>query len=351
MDENGLSAHLIQKVVATLSGNKFLHIENYDLAQELLNEQFSADFSAILNGVLPLVFPHMSEITNELTYYWTLWQSEVAKDYIFTDKTDLEPLMGSLLRYALVNGTGDRILRYFGSPVKANGQPHHASNPEIQSRANCWYDGLRMRHWNSGNSVKFYNEHNVLRFEATMNNPAKFKVHRHSEDQDASKPKKFMPMRKGIADINLRAEVSNNIVNRFTEHMAAAENKTLFSELLSTVSKPLLHNGKRVRALDVFGKDLDLIRAISDPVFDVANITNAALQKKLANTSWAKGMTGKQLSGRISRHLALLRQHGLIKKLPNQRKYTLTDKGRKLSSAVNIALASDATCKIFNRLA
>jgi DNA-binding MarR family transcriptional regulator len=51
-------------------------------------------------------------------------------------------------------------------------------------------------------------------------------------------------------------------------------------------------------------------------------------------------MSGKQLSGRISRHLRLLREHGLIKKLPNQRKYTLTDKGRRLTAAVDIALAA-----------
>jgi len=51
-------------------------------------------------------------------------------------------------------------------------------------------------------------------------------------------------------------------------------------------------------------------------------------------------MTGKQLSSRISRHLRLLREHGLIKKLTNQRKYILTDKGRKLTTALNAALAA-----------
>ena len=189
--------------------------------------------------------------------------------------------------------------------------------------------------------MKFYNEHNVLCFETTMNDPSKFKVYRHTEGQDISEPKKFLPMRKGIADISVRAEVSSNVVNRFTEHMASTENKTSLSELINSVSKPLSQNGKRIRSLDVFGKDLELIRVISDPVFDVANITNAELQKKLLGTAWVKGRSGKRLSGRISRHLALLREHGLIKKLPNQRKYALTDKGRKLSTSVNVALASN----------
>lgn len=47
-----------------------------------------------------------------------------------------------------------------------------------------------------------------------------------------------------------------------------------------------------------------------------------------------EGHTDLSLSGRISRHLRLLREHGLIKKLPRQHKYMLTDKGRKLTTAL-----------------
>jgi hypothetical protein len=101
-----------------------------------------------------------------------------------------------------------------------------------------------------------------------------------------------------------------------------------------------ISDGKKIRALDAFGKDLELLRAISDPIFDVCSISNKELQNKLKDTSWAKGMSDKQLSGRISRHLLLLRQHGLIKKLPNQRKYSLTDKGRKITASICVALAS-----------
>jgi hypothetical protein len=43
----------------TLNGNKFLHIDNYDLAQELLNAQINTDFGAMLNGFLPCVFFHV----------------------------------------------------------------------------------------------------------------------------------------------------------------------------------------------------------------------------------------------------------------------------------------------------
>ena len=283
----------------------------------------------------------MSEILGQgLSYYWTIWQSEVATDYIFNDRNALNALMDDFLLYALTTGKGERILQYFGKPVRANGQPHHKANPEIKSGAKTWYDGMRVRHWLNRNSVKFYNEHNVLRFEMTMNNPTDFRIYRHSESQDKSEPKQYLQMRKGIADSHARYEVSKNTINRFTEHMSAVEEKARLEELLSMTSNPLKDNGKRYRALDVFGKDQELLRAISDPAFDVNSITNKDLQKTLAGTHWAKKMSGKQLSGRISRHLLLLRKHGLIRKLPKQRKYTLTEKGKKITTALNAALAA-----------
>ena len=321
--------------------NKFLHIDDYDLAQRLLDEQIKTDFGEVLKGFLPSVFPVMSEVLGtSLSYYWTIWQSEIAKDYIFKDSDALSALMNDFQIYALITGTGERILKYFGRPVRADGQPYHSANPEILSRTSSWYDGLRVRHWHNSNSVKFYNEHNVLRFEMTMNNPKEFKIHRHSEGQDKDEPKKLMPMRKGVADTAARAEVSKNIINRFTDHMAAVEEKTRLGEILKLVGTPLTRHGKRFRAIEVFGKDQELLEAISDPAFDVNGITNKQLQEKLIGTPWAKNMSGKQLSARITRALRLLREHGLIKKLPKQRKYVLTGKGLQITAALNAALAT-----------
>jgi len=334
-----------------VDGNKFLHIDDYDLAQQLLDGQVTTDFNKLLKGFLPTVFPQMTEVVGpEYSYYWTFWQTEVAKDYIFKDGGELEALMDDFQLHALISGKGERILKYFGSPVRIDGQPHKNANPEIISRTSNWYDGLRVRHWNSGNSVKFYNEHNVLRFEMTMNNPAKFRIYRHSENQDKAEAKRILPMRKGIADTAARVEISKTIINRLTEQMATVKERTPLGELIDQVGLPLVRNGKRVRAIDVFGKDRELLNAISDPIFSVGHITNKELRKSLQGTPWAKNMHDKQLAARVTRHLALLRKHGLIKKLPNQRRYELTDKGRKITSALNAALASSVE-KLLNQAA
>jgi len=323
-----------------LAGNKFLHIADYAKAQNLLKEQTETRWIPMLTGFVPEVFPSMPVLLGEdISYTWTLWQSEWARDYIFDDPQTVNQYMPHLLRYAFITGTSDRVLRYMGHPVRANEQPHHAANPELLSRVNLWYDGGRIRHWVGKNSVKFYNEQNVLRFEFTMNDPAKFRIHRTTEGS-GEEDKKFLPMRKGIADITPRTQISSSRINNFTEQIATLEEDVTVEEILAKVSKPLKSNGKHYRALDVTGKDLALLRAIADPKYNVDAITNKHLQTALAGSLWANGLTDKRLSARISRQLRLLREHGLIRKLPKQHKYMLSDKGRLLTTALNLFLGA-----------
>lgn len=318
-----------------LAGNKFLHINDYETAQKLLNKQVGIRWIDTLSGFVQDVFPSKKNILGEeIDYTWTLWQSEWAKDYIFNDLQCLNIHMPHLLRHAFITGTSDRVLRYMGYPVRANGQPHYAAKPELMSRVNLWYDGARIRYWVDKNSVKFYNEQNVLRFEFTMNDPTKFRIHRTIEGS-GKEDTKFLPMRKGIADISARTQISSSRIKNFTEQIATLEEAYTVEEILSKVTKPLKSKGKRYRGLDVTGKDMALLRAIADPKYCVDAITNKHLRQVLQESSWANGLKDKSLSARISRNLRLLREHGLIKKLPKQHKYMLTDKGRLLTSALN----------------
>jgi hypothetical protein len=72
-------------------------------------------------------------------------------------------------------------LKYMGRPVRKDGQPHPLANPELLTKVNTWHDGMRVRHYVDNNSVKFYNQQNVLRIEMTMNNPQKYLVRRLKE--------------------------------------------------------------------------------------------------------------------------------------------------------------------------
>jgi hypothetical protein len=332
-----LDKHRIAYVV---HGNKFLHIADYDRAQRLLAAQNDARWAELLKGFLPEVFPTMKQsLGPRLGYYWTLWQSEWATDYIFEQPAAVAPLMDGLLRHAMITGCCQQVLRYFGRPVDADGQPHPAAAPEVMTRANRWHEGVRLRHWVDDNSVKVYNEHNVLRAEMTMNNPAMFRVWRPTEGQ-AHGIKKRQPLRKGIGDIPLRAQVADDVNRRFTQQLATVRDETPLRELLNDITRPFVSHGRRVRALDLTGKDRELLLALADPRYAVCGITNRRLHDALRKSKWAAGRTHKQLSARLSRHLRLLRDHGIIRKQPNQRSYLLTEKGRSITTALAAVLAA-----------
>jgi hypothetical protein len=320
-------------------GNKFLHIEDYAVAQRFLNRQLDRRWPHLLNSFLSSAFPSMTQTLGpHLSYYWTLWQSEWATDLIMNTPAELTPTMASILRYAWVTGNSANVLRYLGRPLTSSGTPHANSNHEVMSRVLDFHDGLRVRHWVDHNSVKAYNEQNVLRIETTINMPDMFKVYRRAQGQSHTARKKLRPLRKGVADIPLRAQVSQEVNDRLMDELSTFTDKTPISELLAPHVRRRKKDGRRVRALDISGKDRELLKAISDPAFTVSGMTNAALRQKLCSTNWGVGRTEKQLSARVSRHLRLLRDHGLIRKLPNRHRYHLTDRGRQLTTALNVML-------------
>ena len=55
---------------------------------------------------------------------------------------------------------------------------------EVLTRVTDFNDGIRVRHWVDKNSVKVYNEQNLLRIETTINNPGKFLVFRHKKGHE-----------------------------------------------------------------------------------------------------------------------------------------------------------------------
>jgi hypothetical protein len=205
-----------QKVDFLAHRNKFFHISDYQNAQNLLNKQLDIRFVNMLDGFVPIVFPMFRNILGPyLCYYWTMWQSEWATDLIFSSSRELNSIMDSLLRHAHMTGTSTRVLRYLDRPITLAGKPHARMKDEVLTRLTDFNDGIRVRHWVDKNSVKVYNEHNVLRIETTINDPGKFRVVRHKQGQKSDQPKSRLPMRKGVMYIPLRAKVSQEVNDRF----------------------------------------------------------------------------------------------------------------------------------------
>lgn len=321
--------------------NKFTHIDDYQIAQGLLDSQLNTDWRELLDGFLPLAFPTMQEVLGpELSYTWTCWQSEWASDLIFRDTAMLDDLMESCVKHAFISGHAGRLYRFFGRPVNKRDQPHHAFRGNIQTRLKDASEGFRIRHWINQNSVKLYNEHNVVRIETTLNDPSAFRVHRRKQGAPKDSPKERLPLRKGVADLRLRAKVSQDVNDRFSENLAAMESATPMKTVLDQVVRKKTCNGRRVRALDPFGKDRDFLATISDPVFAVSGFTNKDLRQLLASNRRFVGKTEKQVSGAITRLIRLMRDHGMIRKYPRQHRYQLTTRGREITTLVHAALSA-----------
>ncbi len=65
--------------------------------------------------------------------------------------------------------TSNRVLRYLDRPLTMSGKPSMRSKDKVTTRVKNFNDGIRVRHWVDHNSVKVYNEQNVLRIETTIN--------------------------------------------------------------------------------------------------------------------------------------------------------------------------------------
>ncbi len=322
-------------------GNKLVYISDCQAAQGLPEKQLDVRFSKLLDGFVPIVFPMIRAILGpHLSYYWTMWQSEWATDLIFDSPGALNSIVDSLLRHAHMTATSTRVLRYLDRPLTLAGNPDGRSTEEVLTRVTDFNDGVRVRHWVDCNSVKVYNEQNVLRVETTINNPAKFRVFRHKQGQSQTESKSRLALRKGVMDIPLRAIVSQEVNERFMNDLAMLKDESPAHKLIDEISSHRTQAGHRFRALDPTGKDRELLQSIADPKFRISGLTNKMLRQNLSGTRFASARTQKQLSAKISRHLRLLRAHGIIRKLPKQNRYQLTPKGVKLTILLNAFLAA-----------
>jgi hypothetical protein len=147
-------------------------------------------------------------------------------------------------------------------------------------------------------------------------------------------------LRKGIADNALRAFASQNINNRFADHLATMRSDTTLRDILQNVTIRKRKRGRSVRALVPFGKDTALLMAIADPRFTVNGFRNKHLRLLLGDDPEFVGKTDKQRSAKVTRLLRLLRDHGVIRRLPKSRRYQLTVNGRQLTTALLAALSS-----------
>jgi hypothetical protein len=320
------------------SDNCFPWIGDVPAAQQLLDDQFKTPWALELDRIARWLNPTHDRVFRifEQDYYWTVHQSEVATDVMFRDAACLDSIYPTLVQHAITTYDSPNVLRFLGHDrrTRRDGEIRADFSGEVTSSYRRRPEGVRVKHGVNGNSVKAYDKAgSVLRVETTMNNPRDFKVYRPRES-DPNGGLAWQRMRKGIADLHRRAEVSAASNERYLEALAATDITTPLHELVAPVTVRVRLGNGGVRALRPWAEDdSQLLAAISRGEFAINGFRNRDVRRSLMPAVDTK-VESKRQAAAVSRRLRILRGHRLIKKVPRTHRYVVTNTGRRIIAAL-----------------
>jgi len=247
------------------------------------------------------------------------------------------------LRHGIEALSCQDVLRYLGKAVPAHGYGSCRGEAKIDLRTRP--DGTRLKFWYNTNALKFYDKEGLaLRLETTLNDPSGYRVYRTKEGEPSTAAKSWQQLRKGVADLPRRAEVSEAANRRLAESLASVAEPDTLGALLAPLGQPVLTEGRRLaRALNpLAGADGALLRGLAQGEFLVNGFRNRDVRAALYGSAAATAERRRQ-AARVTRLLALVRAHGLILRVPKTHRYRLTAAGRRLCTALAAAEATSVS--------
>ena len=228
-------------------------------------------------------------------------------------------------------------MRFLGCKGLATGAIHGNFAGQVVSDLKVRPEGVRIKHRVNGNSIKMDDKQgSVLRVEATIHEPTDFKVYRPKEGGPAD-DLAWRTMRRGVADLQRRAKVSQAANERYLDALAEVDAEKPLRELTDGLCCPVQWKGKRVRALHPWGQNAAWLEVIGRGEFTLNGFRNRDLRQPRFAFESPNPETTRRRSGQVTRRLRLFRAHGLIKKVPHTHRYQLTDKGRAIVVALHAA--------------
>ena len=303
-------------------GNCFPHIEKLSGAQRILDRLHERKWAPLLHVFASRANPLLGHGNLSLRhYYWTFWESEYATDLMFRQAKLLDEIYPALVRQAIHHFHSQDVLRFLGrrTNIRFGG--------EVRTHLAQRMEGVRVRHWVEENSIKMYDKQgSVLRIETTINDPRRFRVRRRVMRQ-GQRVLAWVNMRKGIADIRRRVEVSRAANQRYLEALSVVGLTVPSHRLLDPVSRPVVIGDRRYRRLEpIAPNDCSLFAEILRGEYAIDGFRNRELFEH-ARQRHPK-LRPRAVAAWITRRLRLSRAHGLIFKVPNRSLYRITEKGR-----------------------
>jgi hypothetical protein len=323
--------------------NCFTWVQDPAKAQALLAEQLHTDWPAVLNELLTAAHPLHAEIGRPFhqDYYWSASQTEYATDVLFRKAAGLARWYGAFLQHGISTFKSADVLRFLGHYVPASGRVPRRFRGEVTSSLKERPEGVRLRHTVRGNSLKVYDKQgSVLRVETTIVHPEHFKVYRPAAG-DPEQRLRWQRLRRGVADLWRRAEVSQAANGRYLEALASVTGKTPLRAEAAEVCRVRQVDGRRYRALNPWSpEDGALLEAVSRGEFALQGLRNRDLRALLYPEKCTQEQTRRRAAA-ITRKLVLLRAHGLLRKVPGTHRYQVTERRRRVLTALLAARNAD----------
>ena len=323
--------------------NCFTAIADVPRAQALAQAQLRTHWPTRLQPLLEQCHPLAAELCRPLglAYYWSVDESEYATDLMFKTPAALARLYPALVHHGIRHFGCRDVLRFLGRKVPAQGPAHGNYQGEVLSELKHRPEGLRLKHQVNGNTLKLYDKQGqVLRVETTLNRPHDFRVYRTSERQPKGR-KRWLVLRKSVADVPRRAQVCAAANDRYLGALAGAPAGTALRELVQPVCRPVTKKGRRHRALNPWAEpDAPLLETISRGEWALNGFRNRDVRAALYPAP-ADQAEQRRRAGRVTRALARLRAHGLIKKVSGTHRYLVTPQGRQVLTALLAARQAD----------
>lgn len=321
------------------SGNCFTWLADPVKAQHLLDRQLRTNWPVMLNRLVGRVFRAVFKLCLpfQLAYYWSADETEFATDVMFHSKERLDTLFPHLLLHGMRVSDCHNVLRYFG--MRGETRTRGRAPFQIHSSSRRRHEGIRIKHYAAGNSVKMYNKAgNVLRVETTINNPREFKAFRSPND-DHTKPPSWQLMRKGVNDLHRRCEVSRKSNERYLDAMTAAQIDETLLQTVQAACNRTVRNGRPVRGLNPWNeKDFHLLKFLAKGEWNINGFRNAHLCQWLFESDRRiSPQLQKRQSAKATRLITILRAHRLIRKVTRENRYVLTPKGQAIANAMLVA--------------
>jgi hypothetical protein len=328
--------------------NCLVWVQDTAQAQELLDRQVRTDWYKELDQLLKECHPLVKPIGRPLGlhYYWSVSESEYATDVLFRTPEDLARLYPSLVHHAVSSFSSPDVMRFLGRKVPTQaGRVRDNFKGEIISDMKHRPEGVRVKHSLNGNSIKLYDKQgSVLRVETTLCRPKEFRVWRRLEGTAPGRGKKaWRVLRRAVADMDRRAEVCRASNGRYLQALASTSGTVPLFEWTRQVCRPIQRGGRRYRAINpLCPKDGCLLEAVNRGEFSLNGFRNRDIRACL----WKDRPSPKEQrrrAARVTRRVALLRAHGLVRKIAGTHRYVLTDKGRTTITALLAARRADVT--------